>query len=112
MPKIKRSYLPADRYYFDRGECSIKNQFAQLNTWQDASYYGQWVNPFKRIFVSYIEGTITRIYCYTDKEFIEELELINQFEKENGNNNLKIDCLRNNDLINKFKELKLEYYLH
>ena len=69
-----------DRYAFDFGVCSIANRFAQVDTSQDASYYGIWANPFSLTIVSYTEGDI-EVAKATDKaEFIEELAKIKAFD--------------------------------
>ena len=39
------SFEPSDRYQFDSGECSAANGYAQIDTGQDAWYFGQWANP-------------------------------------------------------------------
>jgi len=36
------------RYAFDFRLCHFKNGWAQLDTRQDASYYGNWINPVTR----------------------------------------------------------------
>ena len=38
--KITREFAPADRYVYDFGLCSYKNGCAQVDTAQDASYFG------------------------------------------------------------------------
>ena len=45
-----------DRYSFDFKLCTPKNGWAQVDTSQDASYFGTWANPFERKTVSYCEG--------------------------------------------------------
>jgi hypothetical protein len=72
--KITREHQQTDRYAFDFGECSTANGFAQIDTAQDASYYGQWCNPETLVIVSYIEGDVTRKQCETGEEFAETLQ--------------------------------------
>ena len=50
-----------DRYHFDFGECSYENGFCQIDTTQDASYYGNWIHLDKMYLVSYAEGDVRRI---------------------------------------------------
>ncbi len=38
--KITREFAPADRYTYDFGLCSYENGWAQVDTAQDASYFG------------------------------------------------------------------------
>lgn len=40
--KTIRTFAPGERYDFDFGECSYANGWAQIDTRQDASYYGTW----------------------------------------------------------------------
>ena len=78
--EIKREFhMDADRYQLDFGPCSTKNGFAQLDTKQDAWYYGVWANCEKRIVVSYAEGDLTTTTCENDQEFV---EVITKWGKE------------------------------
>jgi hypothetical protein len=43
--KITREFAPADRYLYDFGLCSNASSWAQVDTAQDASYFGTWANP-------------------------------------------------------------------
>ena len=43
--KITREFGPGDRYVYDFGLCSYENGWAQVDTAQDASYFGTWANP-------------------------------------------------------------------
>lgn len=36
----------SDRYKYDFRLCTSANGWAQLDTKQDASYFGNWINPF------------------------------------------------------------------
>lgn len=66
-----RSKSPFDsRYVYDAGECSQSNGFAQLDTDQDASYYGTWANPTTFTIVNYCEGDLYRTTCDTPEEFV------------------------------------------
>ena len=47
--------------------------FAQIDTSEDASYYGHWACPKRRKLVSFVEGDITITECTTDNEFISEV---------------------------------------
>lgn len=57
-----------DRYAFDFGECAA---FVQMDSKQDASYYGTWANPETLRMVSYCEGDITRTQYDTEAEFVQ-----------------------------------------
>lgn len=67
-----------DRYHFDFGECSYERGFCQVDTEQDASYYGNWVNLTERKFVSYAEGDITRLEFENDDEMASYLRTFSE----------------------------------
>lgn len=79
-----RGFEMTNRYKFDCGTCSSKNGFAQLDTKQDASYYGIWANPYKRIVFTYCEGDTTLITCSDNEEFITEINKIASWNIEQG----------------------------
>lgn len=71
---VENSFRPdADRYQFDFGECSYAQGFCQIDTTQDASYYGNWINLTSRKAVVYAEGDISRIIFDGDKEMVDWL---------------------------------------
>ena len=43
--KITREFCPGDRYVYDFGLCTYEKGWAQVDTAQDASYFGTWANP-------------------------------------------------------------------
>lgn len=70
--KIERGFNPmTDRYAFDFRHCTMDAGWAQLDTQQDASYYGTWASPSARQIVNYCEGDITRTTADTDDEFVQ-----------------------------------------
>jgi hypothetical protein len=69
MPKITKEFAPADRYVYDFVACATAKGWAQLDTRQDASYYGNWINPTERKLFSYCEGDTTLTEFETDEEF-------------------------------------------
>jgi hypothetical protein len=48
MTTLTRDFAPADRYLYDFKLLTSGKGWAQLDTRQDASYYGTWINPTKR----------------------------------------------------------------
>ena len=72
-----------NRYAYDFGLCSSKSDWAQMDTAQDAPWFGQWANPFERQILCYAEGDGTLIECDTDAEFASELDRITAFHREN-----------------------------
>ena len=73
-----------ERYAFDFNRCHFDKGWAQLDTKNDASYYGNWVNPFERKITSYVEGDITVQECETDEEFISLVRETVDFHKKQG----------------------------
>lgn len=74
MERIAAFNPMIDRYVFDFNECSSANGFAQVDTRQDASYYGNWINPSQKKFVTFAEGDITRITFDTTEEMVEYMQ--------------------------------------
>ena len=98
-------------YFYDYNECTTRNGFAQLDTNQDASYYGTWANPSTFLIINFCEGDETRKQCENAEEFIAEIESINKWREDN-NDKLRIDPGLGPDLKQKFIDLGLEKYLH
>ena len=65
------SFVHGDRYQYDFDICSCANGFAQIDTGQDAGYYGNWINPTDRIVIIFAEGDLTTIKFDNDAEMIE-----------------------------------------
>lgn len=69
-----RSFHPnTDRYVFDFKLCPSARGWAQFDTRQDASYFGNWINPFERKLVNFAEGDLAITVCDSDEEFAAEL---------------------------------------
>jgi len=107
--KITREFAPADRYLYDWGLCSTGNGFAQVDTSQDASYFGTWANPFKLIIFQYCEGDTTMTECETEQEFCAEMRKIEGFD---GYRFRGVDPGFNAPLLAKFEEIGLSNMLH
>ncbi|MFR9753917.1 hypothetical protein ACL02S_23160 [Nocardia sp. 004] len=101
-----------ERLAFDLGECSPEKGFAQVNTRQDASYYGTWANPTDRIIVNFAEGDIYVIRCDTDPEFIDEMRELQRWNDEFGWGPARIDAMLNTSIAQKFTNLGLGDMLH
>ena len=100
-----------DRYAFDWGLCSAKNGFAQVDTCQDAGYFGTWANPTTLTTVSYAEGDIVINQAETDAEFVEECRAIKGFYDDQGYK-CAIDGMCDDDIIARFNSLGLSDLLH
>ena len=76
--KITREFAPADRYLYDFGLCRYANGWAQVDTGQDASYFGTWANP-----------TLTE--AGSPDEFAAELREIDAWNQAHGHGPARID---------------------
>lgn len=84
-----RDFEPADRYVYDMGRCSCKKGFAQIDTSQDASYFGMWANPFKLAVLTYAEGDVTLQLADSPDEFVHIIRHIRRWNNENGAHGFK-----------------------
>lgn len=86
-----REFRRTDRYQFDFGECLFSKMWAQLDTPEDAAYYGNWANPLELKFVSYCEGDITRITFESVEEMGRYIRSFYDWSRENHGEGGKID---------------------
>ena len=109
--KIKTTieFCPADRYKYDFDICSGKNGFAQVDTKNDASYYGTWANPTKFVIFSYVEGDCYTTECKDLEVFVLEMYRLKQSQ---GADFLGIDPGFDKDLKQKFIDAGLSSMLH
>ena len=70
-----------DRYQFDWGLC---RDFAQVNTSEDAAWYGIWACPQRLIVFTFAEGDCVTVECDTATEFCAELERVRCFADRQG----------------------------
>ena len=110
--KTLRNFEPADRYTYDFGLCSSKNGFAQVDTGQDASYFGIWANPFKFVIFTYCEGDCITNIADNANEFVNEINSIKKWNNENGHAFYGIDPGFNENLKNEFVKLGLSEMLY
>ena len=102
----------SDRYTFDCGPCSCAHGFAQVDTKQDAPYYGTWCSPSARTLVCFSEGTLTTTVCETDAELVAELRALARWNAAAGHGPMRIDVLRDDVLRQAFETLGLGDLLH
>lgn len=91
MIHIQRGFNPSDRYTYDFGQCTTGNGWAQIDTSQDASYFGTWINPELRQILCYCEGDVTVQTADTDTELVDEVMRIKTWNEEQGHRFLGID---------------------
>lgn len=109
---ILRDFAPADRYLYDFKLCTIAKGWAQIDTSQDASYFGQWVNPTKREIFCYCEGDLILTRCENDAELAGEIATMKAWNTEQGHRFLGIDPGFNTELKEALASAGLEEYLH
>ncbi len=110
--KTHKFYNSAERYDWDFGDCSPSNGFAQMDTGQDAWYYGNWSNPTTFTLVSYAEGDLDTTVCNSAEEFCAE---IRKFVAWNNAEQLRfkgIDAMLSPVLEKAFVDLGLGDLLH
>jgi hypothetical protein len=112
MTKTTRDFAPADRYVYDFNHCSIEKGWAQIDTNQDAWYYGQWINPDRRQIFQYVEGDLYLIECDTDHELVEEIRKMKAWNQEQGLRFLGIDPGFSEALKAALIRAGLQEYLH
>lgn len=110
MSTLERGFqLCSDRYRYD-AKLTASKGWAQVDTWQDASYFGVWANPFERKIFTYCEGDTTLETCTDDEDFKAALErCLTFYDKEQPT---KIDAACKPELIERFKALGFGERLH
>ena len=98
-----------DRYVFDIKSSTWAKGWAQLDTKQDDSDYGNWVNPTKLELVSHCEGDQTHIQCESGEEFVAK---VREDVEWHGDRFIGIDGMCNPDIITAFTRLGLNDLLH
>lgn len=110
--EIQRSFaLGTDRYRFDCKTCSYAKGWAQVDTKQDASYYGTWTNPELRQIFNYAEGDLTLTKCDTDEEYKQAIAEMVNWNKKSGYW-IGIDVGFEPEMRARFVALGLEELLH
>ena len=110
--KTIHDFQPSDRYTYDFGCCSVSKGFAQVDTSQDASYYGTWANPEKLQILCYCEGDVTLRTADSPEEFAEALLEMKAWNEESGHRFIGIDTGCNDALSERFRSIGLGEMLH
>lgn len=84
MKKATAFYSDRTRYHYDFGECLYSQNWAQVDTREDAPWFGIWANPVTLEVVSYCEGDETRLRCESVVEFVATLRDIASRETFRG----------------------------
>lgn len=110
--KVTRGFESSDRYRYDFGPCSAKKGWAQIDTEQDASYYGMWANPTDLKVFTYCEGDTTLQECNDAEEFAQLIREIEKFEVDSGRKPARIDPMLSDEIKQAFCSIGLEDMLH
>lgn len=101
-----------DRLDFDSDRCSWQKGWAQVDTGQDAPYFGIWAHPVQLKVMQYIEGDVIETVCDTVEEFVSEIQDIKTFNNENGWGFKGIDPMGVPAIAEAFREMGLGDLLH
>jgi hypothetical protein len=107
------SYYNGTRYSFDRS--LLPKGYYQIDTSEDAYYYGNWINPIERKRVAFAEGDLREIQYESDEEMVQGLKEMDAWEKEHsGSKGIKIDLGWHVDekATELFKKLELSHLLY
>jgi len=104
--------MMADRYKYDMGPCSTRAGFAQVDTGQDASYFGTWANPERLIIVCYCEGDVTIDRHDTPEGFARAIRELKAWNEESGHGFKGIDAMMVDSIKEGFQGLGLGDLLH
>ena len=96
----------SDRYEYDFGPLTTKAGWAQVDTTQDAWYYGTWANPFTLQTFEYCEGDTTLQTAENEQEFVDAMRELKRWNDEGGRW-LGVDPGFNADLKAQFHTLGL-----
>ena len=82
MSSVTREFVEADRYLYDH--LLIPQGFAQVDTDSDASWYGTWAHPGRRVIFNYCEADTTTTECESAAEFVSEMQQLRDWHRRNG----------------------------
>jgi hypothetical protein len=112
MKKTRSLEIMGDRYRYDFKLCSYEKGWAQVDTRQDASYFGTWCHPTTFELMSYCEGDVTHTQCDNESEFVAKVRELADWNKERGYW-LGIDAgFADGDMRPRFIQLGLEDLMH
>ena len=112
MKTIEEFMENIERYYFDFGECSHHLGYAQVDTSQDAPYFGIWTNPTNLNTVSYIEGDVYRNIAESVQEYVEFIRKLKADYEKMGTKILGIDPMLDAKISDRLKEIGLGDLIH
>lgn len=109
---LKRWSEPGNcRYDFDSNRCTSGDGWAQVDTSEDAPYFGQWANPLELRFMTYAEGDCTLATAHSPESFAAYVRHKAKFWRENGHT-FGIDAMCSDRIREAFEGLGLGDLLH
>lgn len=109
--KTTVEHVSGNRYQFD-SLLQAKNGWAQIDTKEDAPWYGNWSNPVAMKVVHFVEGDLSAYEFETPEEFVQHLRGFADACDRLGYGPMKIDHMCQEGIINAFRELGLADLLH
>lgn len=110
--KRTTEFSPADRYLYDFKVLTMEKGWAQFDSAQDASYFGNWINPFERKWFTYCEGDCTLVECDDDAEFCQYVRETFAWYANRDGKRPGIDPGFNAELKRRFASIGLGDLLH
>lgn len=106
-----REFASADRYLYD---CGLPADFAQLDTSEDASYFGNWASAKRLTLFSYCEGDCVTTVCETAEEFRAEIEQFCAFCARIGYEFRGIDpgWIHSEQILDPWRDCGLAHLIH
>ena len=104
--------LDGTRYDYDSNYCSYSVGFAQLDTSQDAWYFGTWVNPDTLTIVCYCEGDLITQVADNLDEFRAAVRNIREWNCAQGHEFFGIDPGLDPVMKSKFEGFGMGDLLH
>lgn len=104
--KIEREFCEGNRYTYDNLLCP--KGWAQIDSSQDASYFGTWACPHTLKVFNFCEGDTTLTHCDTVEEFLEKLRGIKAWNISNGFT-FSVDPGLNEKNIQRWREIAPEF---
>ena len=103
--------IDGSRYQYDTG---LPADFAQLDTSEDASYYGNWASAKRLALFSYCEGDCTTTVCETVEEFRQQIEDFQAFCARIGYEFKGIDpgWIHSDELLQPWRDCGLAHLIH
>lgn len=104
----RKDYFQIDttRYAFDFKYCTYAKGWAQVDTPQDAWYFGVWTNPTSLKIITHAEGDTTVISCDNSQEYAAEVSKACDFYSA------KIDAGCKQSIVEKITNHGLSEYLY